>query len=530
MDLNLTSIKYKAKSLMNCGNIDWRKICEEDEQCKLYNKYLLELTSRDMSYNNFCEAVVRAGKATAVAIDRKCEGWYAASESILAPAIQEKSWLRHRLHNRSGLSPNKVTSIQAQLKVINKRNHDLVELAKACWYKGICEKIHKISMNPCLAWENIQILTGGETAHHKTNLNMSMRLANGELALNAKENMSVFGAHFNKVLNNHRPVDYSVLNLLEQKSCLTLINNPITFSKVKRAINKLKKGKSPRLNGIPPKALKAMDNTSQQTVHRHVCDFFKGKVDHEEWHKSQCIPMPKQGNLSDPNKWQGIMLMDMCSKVFLSVMTAQAFTLLDKHGTRFQFGRTPEIGCRDGLFTLKTLLNAWHNHNLTSYVGFVNLAKAYDTANHKVLIDILRRYGAPPKFATAIETIYRNNTCVLKIKNEVEEIPQSVGVCQGDIMVPVLFLFLMTAFAETLELVWKQMDILILSVMTTANKNLANGKICSYTPAMFKSKKFTACEILQCLYVNDGAFPFGTREDLRQGMELIYHHFARLGL
>jgi hypothetical protein len=75
VDLNLTSIKYKAKLLMNCGNIDWRKICEEDEQRKLYNKYLLELTSRDMSYDNFCKAVVHAGKETAVAIDCKCEGW-----------------------------------------------------------------------------------------------------------------------------------------------------------------------------------------------------------------------------------------------------------------------------------------------------------------------------------------------------------------------------------------------------------------------------------------------------------------------
>ena len=39
-----------------------------------------------------------------------------------------------------------------------------------------------MSMGPRLAWENIRILTGDETAHHKTNLNMSMRLANGEFA------------------------------------------------------------------------------------------------------------------------------------------------------------------------------------------------------------------------------------------------------------------------------------------------------------------------------------------------------------
>ncbi len=303
-------------------------------------------------------------------------------------------------------------------------------------------------MNPQLAWENIHILTGGKTAHHKTNLNMSMRLENGELASNVRENMSVFGAHFDKVLNNHQPVDHSILNLLEQKLCMTLIDKPISFIEVKRAINKLKKGKAPGLNGILPKALKAMDNVSQWTVHHHVCDFFEGKVNHEGWHKSQCIPVPKQGDLSDPNKWHGIMLMDMCSKVFLSVMTAQAFALLDKHGTCFQFGGMPEIGCRDGLFTLKALLNARHNHDLASYVGFVDLVKAYNTANHVLLIDILCKYGAPPKFTTAIKTIYHNNTCVLKIESEIAEIPQTVGDHQGDNMVPVLFEFLMTAFCQ----------------------------------------------------------------------------------
>jgi hypothetical protein len=224
------------------------------------------------------------------------------------------------------------------------------------------------------------------------------------------------------------------------------------------------------------------------------------------------------------------MLMDMCSKVFSSVMTMRAFSLLDKHGTRFQFGGTPEIGCRGALFTLKALLNARHNHNFASYVGFVDLVKAYDTANHALLIDILRKYGAPPEFATAIETIYRNNTCVLKIENEFTEIPQTVGVRQGDNMAPVLFLFLVTAFAETLGIVWKDQGIPILSVMTAADEHLAEGKICSHTPAMFRSKKLARYEILQCLYVDDGAFPFGTREDLQRGMELVYRHFARFGM
>jgi len=150
--------------------------------------------------------------------------------------------------------------------------------------------------------------------------------------------------------------------------------------------------------------------------------------------------------------------------------------------------------------------------------------------NHVLLIDILHKYGAPPKFTTAIETIYQNNMCILKIENEVAEIPQTVGVGQGDNMAPMLFLFLMTAFAETLELVWKNENIPILSVMTAADEHFAEGRICSHTPAMVRSTKLTAYSILQCLYVNDGACPFGTRDDLQRGVELIYHHFARFGL
>ena len=81
---------------------------------------------------------------------------------------------------------------------------------------------------------------------------------------------------------------------------------------------------------------------------------------------------------------------------------ARAFQLLDKHGTQFQFGGTPGLGCRDGLFILKALLNMQRNHDLMSYVGFVDLVKAYDTANRNLLLCILKRYGAPPKFIAAI--------------------------------------------------------------------------------------------------------------------------------
>jgi hypothetical protein len=124
-------------------------------------------------------------------------------------------------------------------------------------------------------------------------------------------------------------------------------------------------------------------------VYKHANDFFLGTADYEQWHRSQCVPVPKSGNLSDPNKWRGAMLMDVCSKLFSSVMNGSAFKLLNKHGMRFQFGGRPELGCRNGLFVLKTLPTMRKNHNLSSYVAFVNLVKAYDMADHILLLDLL---------------------------------------------------------------------------------------------------------------------------------------------
>ncbi len=132
----------------------------------------------------------------------------------------------------------------------------------------------------------------------------------------------------------------------------------------------------------------------------------------------------------------------------------------------------------------------------------------------------------PTKICCRIKTIFRDNIVVLKIEKEVIEIPQTVGVQQGNNMAPVLFLFLMTVFAKTLEIVWKQQGIPILNVMMTTDDELSKGRICSHTPEMFSLKSLNAYEVLQCLYVDNIGILFGTRKYLQQGMELIFHRFA----
>ena len=105
------------------------------------------------------------------------------------------------------------------------------------------------------------------------------------------------------------------------------------------------------------------------------------------------------------------------------------------------------------------MLHLRHNHNLLTWVMFADLVKAFDISNHIILIEILRKYGCPPKMCSAIKRMYSKNKVRLIICKIDTSIPFEVGVKQGDSVSPVLFLFLMMAFAETVEAEWDKHNI-----------------------------------------------------------------------
>jgi hypothetical protein len=153
--------------------------------------------------------------------------------------------------------------MRVQLQCLNKNVKDKVLLAKARWTAHLFSKIHDMQSNPRIAWEYIHLLTGGTTVHHKKKAQMAMKMANGKLATNGNKNMAVFGPHFDRVFNNHHPVNPTILTDISQHPTLHDTDSPITFDEVDAAINKLKNGTSPDLNGIPPEAYKAMNTKTQ---------------------------------------------------------------------------------------------------------------------------------------------------------------------------------------------------------------------------------------------------------------------------
>ena len=95
-------------------------------------------------------------------------------------------------------------------------------------------------------------------------------------------------------------------------------------------------------------------------------------------------------------------------------------------------------------------------------------------------------------------------------------------------MSPVLFLFLIMAFAETLEKEWIKVDLNMFNMRQHTHSPCDVGKITGH-----KKKSFdpgTLLALFCVIYVDNGMFTFEDCDQITQGLTLIYHHFTRFGL
>jgi hypothetical protein len=357
---------------------------------------------------------------------------------------------------------------------------------------------------------------------------MKLTKENGSKTTNDKENIAIMKSHCEKLFNNKKQVSETALDLIDQRNTKHDLDDAITWKEFTTAINGLKNNKSPGANEIPAEAFKAMNSKNKNHMFQFINSFWNGTEDYPEWHSGLGIPVQKVTHPSNPNQYRIVNLMDVGSKIFSRILTARLYKLLNIHGTKYQFGATPNSGCQDANYTLKTLLHLRRQHNLETFVVFADLAKAFDTTDHALIINILKKYGAPPKLTKSIETLYSNLHVTLKIGKESTDIDQTVGVRQGDNLSPVIFLFVMTAFSEILDKKWTMAGLPRVEAEHTPLSQLRTGQLTGHIKPL--QKRGATTHITHTLFLDDSCFPFNTREDAAIGTKLVKETFASLGL
>ena len=98
-------------------------------------------------------------------------------------------------------------------------------------------------------------------------------------------------------------------------------------------------------NGIPPNAIKALDKENRSFLFEICSDFFENKVDIKEW-QIGVLKILQKGDLTNPNNWRRINLLDVVSKVISIVITNRLQLVLKNWNTYVVWFNTRNKVCR----------------------------------------------------------------------------------------------------------------------------------------------------------------------------------------
>ena len=127
-------------------------------------------------------------------------------------------------------------------------------------------------------------------------------MPSGELATKDEENVRVFSAHFEKMLNYLKDTDDSVIDDIILREVSTELDSTPEWAEFIIAVVELTNDKSPGLNNVPPNAFKVMTADNLLHLFDFIFEFWEDMLDFVEWHEGQVVPVLRSGDLFDPDK------------------------------------------------------------------------------------------------------------------------------------------------------------------------------------------------------------------------------------
>ena len=266
----------------------------------------------------------------------------------------------------------------------------------------------------------------------------------GEMSMSEDSKQKAWLAHYQRLLNvefDWDPDHLSYQSLVEGPPI------PITTDMVKKAISQMKAGKSTgpiRHSGGDDKSGRWHGRLHDQWPRSCNHSWWQGTL----WEQSFIVCLYKgKGDALERGNYYGLKLTEQVMKILERIVDSLIRQLVSIDDS--QFGFVPGRGTTDAIFVVRQLQEKYLAANKRLYMAFVDLEKAFDRVPRKVIWWALRKLGVEEWIVRLVQGMFANARIHVRVgEGYSEEFEVKVGVHQGSVLSPLLFIIVLEALSR----------------------------------------------------------------------------------
>ena len=254
------------------------------------------------------------------------------------------------------------------------------------------------------------------------------------------------------------------------------INSTFTFKNideiiVKKTINNLPTKNSCGYDDISSKLLKVIAPVIIKPLTLLINQVLNTGIFPDKLKIAKVIPIYKKGDPQLFENYRPISLLPTISKVLEKIIHKQLSSYFEEYGLFFpnQYGLRPKHSTEyAALELIDRIINKMDLNEIPIDI-FLDLSKAFVTIDHTILLHKLKYYGLEQSTLRLFESYLKNRKQYTEIEESKSEIlPLTIGVPQGSILGPLLFIIYINDFSEST----KKFDFIIYADDTTLSSTI----------------------------------------------------------